>query len=159
MKNVTLILSILFINLVSAGGALACRCMPNGPLTQEELTNAAAIFTGKVVRVAEDKQTYTTTITIEVSKAFKNVKKGERIEVRTSSSSASCGLHVELGEEWFMFVNAGDDGYRVGMCDRTIKLSMDQSVKGTEYEDMEKENLKARKKEYKEARRFICKHG
>ena len=158
MKNLTFTLITALFTLLSFN-ASACRCAEKDSLTAERVQEAGAIFAGEVIRVDQDKDTYTETIHIKITKAIKNVKKGDVIQVKTSMSSASCGVQTSVGQVWYMHVQGGTDTYRVNMCNRKIMLSFDCAAVGTDYEDMERKQLKERQAKYKNDLKFISKNS
>ncbi len=156
MKNLKTIFALASIFILSFN-SLACRCAQNDSLTKERVDKAAAIFSGEVLRIDENKETYTATIFIKVDRAIKGVKKGETIQVKTSMSSASCGITTEVGQIWYMMVTGGSEGYHVSICDRKRMLSRNCSSIGTSYEEMELKDWAQRKEDFENDIKIIKK--
>ncbi|MCF8612149.1 hypothetical protein L5G28_18560 [Gordonia sp. HY285] len=77
----------------SPGSACACSCLP---LTADEVSaDAGAIVQGRAVGVSE--RGLDRVYEFEVDASYKT-RVHERIEIATSSSSASCGVELEIGQ-------------------------------------------------------------
>ncbi len=96
-------------------------------LPSEELANANAVFTGKVI-VQKTKQglTFSSTDPVEVSFVVSQVWKGDiptEVIITTARDSASCGYTFEDGEEYLVYANGEIDALNVSLCSRTAVLA------------------------------------
>jgi hypothetical protein len=106
----------------SAGPARACSCAPP-PDAPTALAGAHAVFQGTVVAVAlEDEERFQQAVaTFSVSKVWKGPV-GRSVEIRTSSSSASCGWEFQIGAEYVVYAYVWpqtDLQLRTHLCTRT----------------------------------------
>lgn len=112
---------------LSAGAACACSCVPM--TAGEAAVDAAAIVQGRAV--AESVRGAERVYEFEVDVSYKS-RVHERIEVATSSSSASCGVVLEIGRQRTLVLShaeplAGDpntevEGWSAGLCSNLSRL-------------------------------------
>ena len=98
--------------LLAAPPALACSCSCRGDAA-ELVRSVSLIFRG--VPVAEATAGNVRRYTIEVTA----VLKGEvqpRVEVRTPSSSAACGVVLEMGREALIAAHRSGEGPQTNLC-------------------------------------------
>ena len=99
--------------LVSAAPAAACSCVA-GVSDAEQAANADAVFVGKLVDRREPPQrpvmssSDPAVLTFQVSRVYKGMV-GERQEIVTAQSGASCGLEL-VGEGPFLVFGQLDSG-------------------------------------------------
>ena len=151
MKNLKLLV-LMFALTVFSGSAMACKCIPKGELTAEEVTNASAIFSGKVLKVESIEGEMRSKITFKVQQGLKNLKKGQIITVYTASSSAACGVTFTVGEEWYLFLSEGNS---VSMCSRTTRMTRNIKTMEPQYRKDEKAQQKKNKQVLKQDKILI----
>lgn len=131
MKNIALIsLFALAFILVAASDSYACSCFaepPGTPLRKvvaEAKTEAGAVFVGKVIsKRAADESKATVYVKLAVSRSWKGLATIE-IEILTAENSAMCGVDFEVGKEYIVYANKGeDDALSANNCSRTLMIS------------------------------------
>jgi|GEM_PF-3971540 len=152
MKNLKLFVLLIALTAFS-GSALACKCIPKGELTAEEVNNTAMIFTGKVLKVESVEGEMKNKVTFKVKKGLKGLKKGQIVTVYTNSSSAACGITFTQGEEWYLFLSESNS---VGMCNRTTRMYRDLKAVEPQYRKDEKAQQKKHKQILKQDKKLIC---
>jgi len=107
--------------------AYACSCALPGP-PDEELSNAAAVFTGKVVSLAEPfggfgpiSSADPTKVTFQVYTVWKG-SVSQTTSITTARSGASCGYTFEKGSEYIVYAHGPDNNLSVSLCSRTQPL-------------------------------------
>lgn len=145
MKNI-LFISILGIGIYfgTAGTALACSCIVPGPNVSVKTqvitskTQAAAIFTGKVVsiRYSDEKMNDTPTkmyVKFAVERSWKG-QATEFIEVETANICCICGYTFEAGKKYIVYAHSSDNtSLSVSSCSRTSEIttkSLDEKYLG-----------------------------
>lgn len=84
--------------------AYACSCiMPGTP--QEEMGNAEAVFSGRVLEIEETGYGYN--VTLEVLEAWKGVD-GSTVQVHTGMGGGDCGFNFEEGKEYMVYAALGE---------------------------------------------------
>lgn len=106
----------------------ACRCRPPPP-PKQSLTQAGAVFAGKVVDIKYDDATRQKTVTMEVSSVWKG-EVGKKIVVKTAISSAACGYNFQKGKSYMVYClkrnKKGDEKQATvstNICTRTRPMS------------------------------------
>lgn len=108
-----------------AEAGLACTCAPSkGPA--EELQSAAAVFSGKVVKVRKHRQGADIFARVEavlrVERAWKGAEEAT-VSVFTSSHSAACGYGFREGRTYLVYAHKNAEGrLSTGICGRTRRL-------------------------------------
>lgn len=121
MKRILFLLSVL---ILSADAAFACTCLPPKSAA-EELKRAAAVFSGKVLKIKKHKEADLFTkveAVFEVEEVWKGVEE-RKISVFTSSTSAACGYGFKKGQSYLVY--AHEDGQArlvTSICSRTKLL-------------------------------------
>ena len=105
-----------------AGDAAACSCMEPGPPAQE-LENADAVFSGKVVKVEPFTEGFQKLrVTFELDRVWKGLAEGDRVTLTTAADSATCGYPFEKGKSYLVYAY-GEEGELTGtLCSRTALL-------------------------------------
>ena len=116
MKKKLFIFTLAFI--ASIGAAFACSCIVD--TIENKLNMADVVFTGQVVSVEQYKEYYD--VTFEVGKVYKGDFTVNKT-VRTHQSSATCGYHFDLNEDYLVFANNDDDVLNTGLCSGTNLLN------------------------------------
>jgi len=122
MKKNTLISLSLFVLLVFAQiEAFACTCITDTDITYEQsikfnLKNAKAVFTGKVLEVADIFQSNDVNVKIQVDKIWKgNLSKF--VVITTSRFSSACGYKFEKGKSYLVFARTFEkSGLKTHLC-------------------------------------------
>ncbi len=113
---------------IETESAYACSCAPPGPL-DEDLTTAAAVFTGKVVGLAESTGGFgpiSSADPIKVTFQVYTVWKGsvsQTTTITTARSGASCGYTFEKGGEYIVYAHGPENNLSVSLCSRTQPLA------------------------------------
>lgn len=82
----------------------ACSCiMPGTP--QEEMVNAEAVFSGKVLEIEEVNYGYD--VTLEVLEVWKGVDRSI-VQVHTGMGGGDCGFNFEEGKEYVVYASSGE---------------------------------------------------
>ena len=107
--------------------AYACSCAPPGSPV-EGLNNASAVFTGKVVALAEPSGGFgpissadPVTVTFQVYTVWKG-SVSQTTTITTARSGASCGYTFDKGGEYIVYAYGQENNLSVGLCSRTQPL-------------------------------------
>lgn len=119
---------------VGFGGvaAFACSCVqvtgiPLQKQVEESKLMARAVFSGKVLSVVGNMESWNLIVRFEVADLWKgNI--GRNIEITTPTSSASCGYSFEEGKSYLVYAygevtDAPKAKLMTGLCTRTRRLS------------------------------------
>jgi len=113
---------------IETESAYACSCAPPGPLN-EELTTAAAVFTGKVVGTVEPIDGFgpissadPIKVTFQVYKVWKG-SVSQTTNITTARSGSSCGYTFEKGIEYIVYAHGSENNLSVSLCSRTQPLA------------------------------------
>jgi hypothetical protein len=99
--------------------AYACSCiMPGTP--QEEMVNAEAVFSGKVLEIEEVKDGYA--VALQVIESWKGVD-GSTIQVHTGMGGGDCGFNFEEGKEYMVYASSFEGTLEVYICSLTGLLA------------------------------------
>lgn len=123
--RIFLICSLLLFSFITSVNACSCA----EPLSVEEsLEQAAAVFSGKVIRVKEKKQEhgfYGKSVLFEVNEIWKGVEHSQ-IMIETGSGDADCGIHFKEGVEYLVYAYEDESKLKTYLCTRTKELSFAQ---------------------------------
>lgn len=118
---------ITFMALTQAEG-LACTCrLPSPELTlRQQVINARnesrAVFSGKVLEITENNQTYSIAVRLKVERAWKGSLPAEIIII-TGRGGGDCGSHFDLGESYLVYAyGSNESNLSTNICRRTAKL-------------------------------------
>ncbi|GAA3067936.1 hypothetical protein [Streptosporangium carneum] len=97
---------------LTPGTACACSCVPLKPA--EQVTKAAAVFTGTVVASRPGKgepmgPTPPVVYTLRADQVYKGEPAAE-YQVATNADSAACGYTFAIGSRYLVFASDGDSG-------------------------------------------------
>lgn len=111
--------------IVGETSARACSCAPpKSPSIEQE--RAAAVFSGGVTAVKEQKATSNSSgmmeVVFDVDKAWKGVN-SRTIIIFTASNSAACGYGFRVGVDYLVYAYGAEGQLRTGLCSRTKRLS------------------------------------
>ena len=106
--------------------AYACSCVLPGP-PDEELTNAAAVFSGRVIDIVKPINfgSISSADPIKVTFQVQEVWKGSvslTTTITTARSGASCGYIFKKGSEYIVYADGSENNLSVSMCSRTQPL-------------------------------------
>jgi hypothetical protein len=126
MRILILIVIIVSMLALETDTAYACSCVLPGP-PDEELANATAVFTGKVVSLSKpvDFGPISSADPIKVTFQVYEVWKGSvslTTTITTSRSSASCGYPFQKGGEYIVYAYGSENNLSVSLCSRTQPL-------------------------------------
>ncbi len=97
----------------------ACSCiMPGTP--QEEMENASAVFSGRVLEIEETGYGYN--VTLEVLEAWKGVDE-TTIQVHTGMGGGDCGFNFEEGKKYIVYASSSEGELEVYSCSLTGLLA------------------------------------
>jgi hypothetical protein len=127
----TMFRSALFAGLALVGSlslvpeAQACKC--SMPAPQQAKENAAAVFEGRVTEIQHQEAGGASGIgfnlvTLKLVRTWKGVNDVETVQVRTSDSSASCGIMFEKDTSYLVYAAQGEQGLEAGSCGRTMAM-------------------------------------
>lgn len=108
-------LLILACALLFSPSAAACSCVAPPP-PDKALTQATAVFVGKVVRV-DPTAGESLTATFEVTKAWKGIEMATA-QVSTNAHGTLCGYAFEVGKEYVVYAD-GKTELSTSACTRT----------------------------------------
>ena len=127
MRIFLLLVIIVSMLTIETESAYACSCAPPGPI-DEELTNAAAVFSGKVVNLAKPiggfgpiSSADPIKVTFQVYKVWKG-SVSQTTSITTARSGASCGYTFEKGGEYIVYAHGPENNLSVSLCSRTQPL-------------------------------------
>lgn len=127
MKTLFTILSfIALIALTPAEGA-ACTCLVSSKPLRTEVTQARndsrALFSGKVLQITEDPQTFLLTVKLKVERVWKGSMPAEAI-IETGRGGGDCGYGFEVGERYLVYASGSNESkMQTNICQRTARLS------------------------------------
>lgn len=135
MKKVMPILAFILISILLIGSfpsiSSACSCAEL-PSIEEELERSQAVFSGKVVKVRENRSLkgyITKSVLFEVSKIWKGVEQSQII-ITTGQGGGDCGFDFKEGQEYLIYANEstmyGAKSLVSVICDRTNELDSSQ---------------------------------
>ncbi|HAH11706.1 MAG TPA: hypothetical protein DCL54_05825 [Alphaproteobacteria bacterium] len=108
----------LLISVAAASTAWGCSCMPVE--SKEIIATSDAAFRGRVLsakRTSADINRGDVVARVRILKAFKGVRRGRIITVKTGPNSALCGLDLEKGQIIEVGADRNPEGfYRTGLC-------------------------------------------
>jgi len=134
LKIITPVFMIVFL----MGIVQACSCIPPEGV-EAEFEKSYAVFQGKVFDVREEFIGMGKTITFHVEKNWKMANEGS-IEVKTYSSSASCGYDFVEGESYVVYANIEEGDIIASLCSRTSLVENAQGdiqiLDGLEWEEL-----------------------
>lgn len=97
----------------------ACSCvMPGTP--QEEMGNAEAVFSGKVLEIEESGYGYD--VTLQVLEAWKGTDEAT-VQVHTGMGGGDCGFNFEEGREYVVYASSSEGELEVYSCSLTGLLA------------------------------------
>ena len=83
---------------------------------------ADAVFTGQVVDIRRDLDSWENVVRFSVDEGYVGVQ-GRTVEVLTNPSTASCGYPFSPGQRYFVYAKRDRDGkLREGLCGPTVRL-------------------------------------
>jgi hypothetical protein len=110
----------LFCSLAFMNVALACDCKP-APPPKEALEAAAAVFEGKVLKVAPATER-SLAVTFSITRTWKGVAE-EKVEVLTGTDDGNCGYKFKVGSTYLVYASGAtvDEKTQLstGICHRT----------------------------------------
>ncbi|HEX2254068.1 MAG TPA: hypothetical protein VHQ65_12430 [Thermoanaerobaculia bacterium] len=105
-----------------AGDAAACSCMEPGPPAQE-LENADAVFTGRVVALEPFTEGFRKVrVTFDLIDVWKGLAEGDRVTLTTAADTATCGYPFEEGGSYLVYAYGEEDALTATLCSRTRPL-------------------------------------
>src|SRR4051812_14384200 len=105
--------------LTSPAPARACKCMvPTPALSREQ---ASAVFEGRVTNISSEgaENGATNVVTFALVRTWKGLESDEVVTVRTSGSTASCGIAFERNKSYLVYASTDDRGLQAGSCGGT----------------------------------------
>lgn len=113
----------------SPAPAYACTCVEPPP-PETALEQSHAVFAGEVLSIRKTRSAaglrqgaaYPVEVTFRVIEIWKGVDT-DRLTIRTSASSESCGFEFVTGVRYIVYANENRDGLSTGACTRTADLA------------------------------------
>ncbi|EGQ27937.1 hypothetical protein HMPREF9372_0045 [Sporosarcina newyorkensis 2681] len=106
----------------------ACSCVEPGTV-KEEMTQSSAVFSGKVIEIADKNQNNSMqssadpiAVVFEVEESWKGINQTQ-VVVYTERSSASCGFEFSLHNEYLFYAHENTGNLNASICSRTTLLS------------------------------------
>lgn len=108
----------------------ACSCAAPAPV-QEALTQADAVFAGKVTEIVKPRPNVLGVIssadpvdvTFDVSQIWKGID-AKQVTIVTALSSASCGSAFDIGKDYIVYSYKNQDNFlETNICTRTKELT------------------------------------
>lgn len=111
--------------LLGVRSSLACSCIPpKSP--SETLKEAAAVFSGKVLKIRRQKTGSGSLSQVEVVMRVETVWKGvdkTTIRISTASHSDACGYSFKEGNSYLVYAYGNAEDLSTSICSRTRRLS------------------------------------
>jgi hypothetical protein len=105
-------------SIAAAGGAWACSCRPFD--RAEMIKDSAAAFNGRVLSVkstGQDINDGELIARVRILKAYKGVRRGRIITLKTAPNGALCGIGMAKGDVVSVAAHRDRDGaYSTGLC-------------------------------------------
>jgi len=122
-------LGILILLVFTQTDSLACTCdLPLFNLSLDQQVKHArkqsrAIFSGRVLEVTENPQTYFVVVKFRIERLWKG-NLSDEVTIITGHGGGDCGYRFEVGESYLVYAYGSDEN-RLGtnICQRTKKLS------------------------------------
>ena len=119
---------VVLIMLARADG-FACTCALPYPMpslktqVRTALTEARAVFSGKVLEVKDDPQALSVVVRLRVERVWKGSPRGE-VRLVTGRGGGDCGYRFEVGGSYLVYAyGSGAGGLGTNICQRTARLS------------------------------------
>lgn len=124
----TILVAVTLMILTQAKG-VACTCLvssPSQPLRRQVTqarNDSRALFSGKVLEIAEDPQTSSLTVKLKVERVWKGSIPAE-VVIETGRGGGDCGYGFEVGERYLVYVSGSNElKMQTNICQRTARLS------------------------------------
>lgn len=140
-------LLILTLLLISTAG-YACTCVYS-EFGIKDYQKADYIVNGKILEVRLDEKRREKVFTFRVGHAIKG-KTDKIVEIRTPQDSATCGLNVQKGDQWLLFVNIYNGEWTVSTCDKNVRHNRRKG----ESKELRKKNCKITETRIKQMKEF-----
>lgn len=125
MRQVTLqIIGVLLCLIGSAGVTMACTCMHLRGDPATAFSSAAAVFSGKVLKITEGKEGLPGSglkelaVKFRVEQSWKLIRK-DKVTVFTVNKGSMCGFPFKVGERYLVYARGGRDKFSTDICTRT----------------------------------------
>jgi len=114
--------------LVAPGAAHACSCISFDPARVDD-ADAAIVGRATAIVDPEDRGAQYKVTRIEVSASNSpEIGRGDTVDVESSSSGASCGLELEVGQEAGLLLDEYDGTWSGSLCNTTSVEVMEAAI-------------------------------
>lgn len=127
-KTLFAMLGVVALMVLTQAEGLACSCsFPSPELTfKQQVINARnksrAVFSGKVLEITENDQTYSIAVRLKVERVWKGSLPAEIIIV-TGRGGGDCGAHFDIGESYLGYAyGSNESNLSTNICQRTARL-------------------------------------
>lgn len=101
---------------------LACVCDSIKPLSDSIFRNAKTIFIGRVISIQKNSDEIRLDFIVKTD--YKNALKNDTITIYTNSELGMCGMDVQTGEIWYIFIeHTIQENFWGYECDRSVRIS------------------------------------
>lgn len=115
-----------------AAEAFACSCIldeetPVEIQIEKAHEGAAAVFSGEVVEITKEPDTFSVKVKLKVKKSWKS-KLSDEVIITTAINDGLCGYDFEVGEKYLIYAYGEKESLRTDICRRTALLSKTKDV-------------------------------
>ena len=117
--------------LLSADAAVACSCVP--PNEKRLLRESDGAFVGRLVAVRGVESGPRADFIYRVTRVYKRgpgLRRGRRVSVRSFRSDATCGLQIQKGELYALFLQRRNHRWHSNLCLTTTPRRMRRAAEG-----------------------------
>jgi hypothetical protein len=127
-KTIFSMLGVVALLALAQADSLACTCslpFPKLSLRKQVMkarNESRVVFSGKVLEITENPQTYSVTVKLKVERVWKG-SLPEEISIVTGRGGGDCGYRFELGESYLVYAySSNESSLGTNICQRTSKL-------------------------------------
>lgn len=115
-----------------AAESFACSCLldeetPVEIQIKKARDEAAAVFSGEVVEIMREPDTFSIKVKLKVKKSWKS-KLSDEIMITTGINDGLCGYDFEIGKKYLIYAYGKKGNLRTDICRRTALLSKTKDV-------------------------------
>jgi len=88
----------------------------------EMIVKATIVDISEAERTEGIHQLYDKKVAIEIGKVFKGKLESERLTIYSSLDGAACGLPLEVGQKWLLYLYRFDGKLSTGLCTRSQRV-------------------------------------
>lgn len=129
------IFALVFLFALNAGDVFACTCsLPKGNKSDEQQVkesykNSSIVFSGEVVEVIKNPNSFFVTVRFEVEKTWDNKEFQKEITVSTGQEGGgSCGYAFEVGKRYLVYAYGQKNDLKTNICSRTASFELNKDI-------------------------------